>query len=600
MAPPSDRTLRPTAEDADDDVSLESEDSPPHKKPRHSKKQVVILDDDTSPASDSDAASPLEDDPASAIEDDLTRLWHTNLEKLHHCTMSNKYAAAMSTQNGDWDFDRDVAFAMDSLLPWTKELLASGSRPSESSFKDFRWIDTKAPGVYACLAVKKDLSGNIISRILKVGCAWSVDGGLKSRKWEHLNDKLSKEYADTGSPFHQYIQSTSSSEILELNWYTLAMGEPFVRKTQEDEYLAARYYQIEAMLASALGALHPDSSDYKFRGMQWWAFDDEDTQEPWIGGDSHNAIRDGWSNRPAMRSEDEIAERKAAETARETARQRRQQTACVEGDIYLCTIDGCPRGVKNQGQGFGCPQALDSHLEWHDSDKNIRDDLYLCTVQGCPRAETGHRMPTRTALQAHINLHNNQSSDAHLCTHQDCGRSEPGKGFKSSTSLARHLDSHERGVAVTEPLKKHSRTKCIDPRCGYKQHAIFLVEHEKQHKTGRFACGACGLKYAHAVYANNHALTECKIENAAQIHVPPTLKIFCPEERCRQWRENTELGQANLDKHIKAQHENGRGNCGICGMQWRGIYAHRGFEEDDELCAGSTRKPKETKKKKDE
>ncbi|KAH0380186.1 hypothetical protein KCU92_g7740, partial [Aureobasidium melanogenum] len=126
---PLSRDVKTIPEVPDDDGSLaiESEDSPPHKKPCHSKKQVVILDDDDSSASSNDAASDMEDTPASAIEDDLTRAWSTNLEKFHHCTMSNKYAAAMSTTSGDWDFDRDVAFAMDSLLPWTKELLSSGN-----------------------------------------------------------------------------------------------------------------------------------------------------------------------------------------------------------------------------------------------------------------------------------------------------------------------------------------------------------------------------------------------------------------------------------------------------------------------------------------
>lgn len=62
--------------------------------------------------------------------------------------------------------------------------------------------------------------------------------------------------------------------------HALAMGETFVQKTQEDEYLAARYYQIEAMLASVLGAPHQKSVDYEFRGLQWWAFDDKDTSEP--------------------------------------------------------------------------------------------------------------------------------------------------------------------------------------------------------------------------------------------------------------------------------------------------------------------------------
>ncbi|KAG9660183.1 hypothetical protein KCU64_g3359, partial [Aureobasidium melanogenum] len=143
---------------------------------------------------------------------------------------------------------------------------------------------------------------------------------------------------------------------------------------------------------------------------------------------------------------------------------------------------------------------------------------------------------------------------------------ESGKESKDSTSFKRHLESHERGVALSESLKKHRRTRCTDPRCDYKQRAIFLVEHEKQHKTGKFACGACGLNYTHVVYANKHALNDCKVENAAQIHVPPTMKVTCPEERCGHEREKTELGRANLDKHIKAQHENGSGNCGICGI----------------------------------
>lgn len=65
------------------------------------------------------------------------------------------------------------------------------------------------------------------------------------------------------------------------------MGEPFTRKIQEDEYLPMKYYQTEAMLASALSALHPASSDYNFRGMQWWAFRGEDHKEPWTGGFSH-------------------------------------------------------------------------------------------------------------------------------------------------------------------------------------------------------------------------------------------------------------------------------------------------------------------------
>lgn len=92
----------------------------------------------------------------------------------------------------DWDFERDTAFAMDCLLPWTKELLDSGGRPTIDSFEAFRWLDTRAPGVYACLAIKKDKSGRIIAVRMKVGCAWSFEGGLKARQRTHLNDEQSK------------------------------------------------------------------------------------------------------------------------------------------------------------------------------------------------------------------------------------------------------------------------------------------------------------------------------------------------------------------------------------------------------------------------
>jgi hypothetical protein len=55
--------------------------------------------------------------------------------------------------------------------------------------------------------------------------------------------------ADSGSPFHQFIQSTAADETLELEWFTLAVGEQFIRGSQEDEYLAGRWYQIEAVLS---------------------------------------------------------------------------------------------------------------------------------------------------------------------------------------------------------------------------------------------------------------------------------------------------------------------------------------------------------------
>jgi hypothetical protein len=42
--------------------------------------------------------------------------------------------------------------------------------------------------------------------------------------------------------------NTAADETLELEWFTLALGEPFIRVSQEDDYLAGRWDQIEAML----------------------------------------------------------------------------------------------------------------------------------------------------------------------------------------------------------------------------------------------------------------------------------------------------------------------------------------------------------------
>lgn len=43
--------------------------------------------------------------------------------------------------------------------------------------------------------------------------------------------------------------------------------------------------------------------------------------------------------------------------------------------------------------------------------------------------------------------------------------------------------------------------------------------------------GECGLPFYHAHYANEHALNDCKVENAATIHVPKHMKATCPS-RC--------------------------------------------------------------------
>ncbi|KAH0362040.1 hypothetical protein KCU65_g8318, partial [Aureobasidium melanogenum] len=196
-----------------------------------------------------------------------------------------------------------------------------------------------------CLAMKRDLSGRLVAIRLKVGCAWAVNKGLAGRRTSHENDNNSKGYL-----FHQFIQSTKDDHevTLELRWHTLAVGDPFVRKTQADEYKAARYYQIEAMLASALGALHEDCGDWKFHAMQWWAFEPDDTNVPWLGADGRCSLEDVWADRPDIRSEEQEAERAAAIKIYDSIRHRKTRVTNVATDRYLCTHDECKRSVTNQ------------------------------------------------------------------------------------------------------------------------------------------------------------------------------------------------------------------------------------------------------------
>ncbi|THV68549.1 hypothetical protein D6D28_06605 [Aureobasidium pullulans] len=258
--------------------------------------------------------------------------------------------------------------------------------------------------------------------------------------------------ASQNSPFHIFIQTTDpDQEDLELKWLTLAVGMPYIRETQADEYLAAWYYQLEAMLASALESFDEKSNDYKFRGIQWWPFDSADTTEAWKGADHHCSIRDIWAKRPTMRTEDEIAERETAARVVETTRVRKQQRAAVEGNMYLCTHTGCER--EQRGRGFGSIQALQGHHAWHNRDIAIAEDCHLCTITGCDRAILGRGLATPLALQQHMVFRFKLGNDAYLCTYDQCGRSQAGKGFKTLQTLERHLTRYYQLGSSTSPMR---------------------------------------------------------------------------------------------------------------------------------------------------
>jgi hypothetical protein len=273
------------------------------------------------------------------------------------------------------------------------------------------------------------------------------------------------------------------------------------------------------MLASAFGTLHSDVSEYNFRALQLWQLEDRDIVLPWSGGDSHCSIKDIWAARPGLQAEDKVAETRAAELVTNRQTQQDAWATNIENDAHLCKFDDCPRG--GHGQGFGSYYSLMRHLESHKTE----DDGYLCQVEDCPRAAPGKGFVSAQALLYHQKSHYHINADSYPCTEPDCGRSEPGKGCRDSTHLARHMDSHDRGVAGSQPLKRHTQTSCSDPRCDHVTNPFFYAKHEEQHLDGRFACRACGLKYYHAATANEHALNECRVEDAATIHIPMTAEM---------------------------------------------------------------------------
>lgn len=137
--------------------------------------------------------------PAEAYEavllrrDRLQTAWRSTLEPLHQCPMSRKYRKAMASKVDEdaWDLDRDAKFAMSILLPKTIDLLTAEEKPCFQDLLKLSWVKTNRPGIYSCMAWYVDAWGNL-HVIIKVGCAWSEDGGLEQRRGQQLNDGVSK------------------------------------------------------------------------------------------------------------------------------------------------------------------------------------------------------------------------------------------------------------------------------------------------------------------------------------------------------------------------------------------------------------------------
>jgi hypothetical protein len=391
--------------------------------------------------------------------------------------------------------------------------------------------------------------------------------------------------AARGSPFHAFIQSTTAEQTLELQWFTLSIGEPFVRKSESDEYLAGRYYQVEAMLCAAFGGLSPNSVNYKFRALKWWSSGDEDKdddQQPWTGGDSHAAIEDVWSKRPQQTTEEERVEKAAAQAVKKRIRDASMEQYNLKNDFYLCSYKGCER--SKPGNGFPTAAPRRNHEATHESEKSIANDLYLCPEEDCPKSETGCGFGTRECLTKHIAGHEAIKNDDYLCTHAGCEKAIPGNGFARKLYLQIHLDADP---SVHRIVSARSRT-CLEPRCGLILPTLDRLEaHEKQHSSGQVPCRACNLMFLEECQATRHAKEHCKVPNASAIHLSGSPHAACSDPRCGKRYPDTEGGRKRRDDHVQVTHIQSMRVCVVCSMPYAVNYKHVGLVQHGGVCPGS-------------
>lgn len=289
--------------------------------------------------------------------------------------------------------------------------------------------------------------------------------------------------AADGSIFHTFINSAVDGEYVILEWHTLAVGESFRRNDDEDEYLSARWYQVEALLSAALGAPTTSMKNTKYLELLWWPFGYA-AQRPegwcdWISMDSHNAIQDVWVNRSGITEEQAQAMLKA-------------QRAIIGKTYY------------------------DGHK-----------GSFLCTDADCPRSKSDNGLSTQRALRLHLEYH----------------------------------------------MKTDALRKCFDPRCSFQASPANVKIHQSRHIDGTFPCGACGLLFGMAWCASDHAVSECIVEGAEELHEAHVARVralqtlHCIDAKCGREFRNTPTGIRLRESHIEV-HVDGENTCTDCGMRF--------------------------------
>jgi len=69
-----------------------------------------------------------------------------------------------------------------------------------------------------------------------------------------------------------FIEDPEPGDVVDMHWGTLAEGPAFVRTDQTDNYKAAIYYEPEAILSSAVGAIASDDKCKRWLAANGWVW----------------------------------------------------------------------------------------------------------------------------------------------------------------------------------------------------------------------------------------------------------------------------------------------------------------------------------------
>ncbi|KAL5202941.1 hypothetical protein ABZP36_013893 [Zizania latifolia] len=203
---------------------------------------------------------------------------------------------------------------------------------------------------------------------------------------------------------------------------------------------------------------------------------------------------------------------------------------------FSCHVDGCPFSYRRKDH-------LNRHLLTHQG------KLFACPMEGCNR-----KFSIKGNMQRHVQeMHKDgspcESKKEFICPEVNCG-----KTFKYASKLQKHEESHVK-LDCSEVI-------CCEPGCmkAFSNLDCLKAHNESCHR--HVLCDVCGTKQLKKNFKRHQRMHEgsCVTE-----------RVRCHFMDCKC----TFSKKSNLDKHIKAVHEQSRPFlCGFAGCGKRFSYKH--------------------------